>query len=51
MLRGLTAPQLREELRQAYERDTGQRLSRMQAEHDVRITRRWRLRVLAPEGV
>jgi hypothetical protein len=50
MLGGLTANQLREELRHAYERDTGQRLSRMQAEHDVRITRRWRLRVLVAEG-
>lgn len=50
MLRGLTALQLREELRQAYERDTGHRLSRRQAEQEVRITRRWRLRVLPPEG-
>ena len=50
MLRGLTALQLREDLRQAYERDTGHRLSRRQAEQEVRITRRWRLRVLPPEG-
>ena len=45
MLRERTGDQLREELRQAYERDTGHRLSRMQAVTDVRITRRWRLRV------
>ena len=49
MLRDLTGAGLREELRQAYERDTGLRLSRLQAETDVRITRRWRLRVLPTE--